>query len=185
LVQAEAIDPGKPRAALIRADLGMDEGRSAGAVLILDRLGQARPGLLSEVLPRLLTAATVSGDQAAVRNILEELAGTPAGLRGLALGVIRDPRISDPLVVKYLARFIAQEPALQSLVGMESVDSGPSLQGVARLRPLLHKMLNAGTRFQCGNCGYGSATMHWQCPGCRSWDTVQPVNGAMLDGILS
>jgi lipopolysaccharide biosynthesis regulator YciM len=182
LAQAEAIDSGKARAALIRADLAMDAGKAASAIATLNQLGESQPGMLGEILPRLLTAATVSGDQAGVRSSLERLAETPAGLRGIALGVVRDSRISDPLIVQYLARFVAGEPALQSLVATGSTNS---LESVERLRPLLQRMLNAGTRFQCGNCGYGSATMHWQCPGCRSWDTVRPVSGAMLDGILS
>lgn len=182
LAQAEDIDPAKTRAALIRADLEMDSGKAGDAIATLARLGESQPGVLGEILPRLLAAATVSGDQAGVRRILERLAESPTGLRGIALGVVRDPRITDPLVVKFLARFVAGEPALQSLAGVSGPDSA---EGVERLRPLLHKMLNAGMRFQCANCGYGSATMHWQCPGCRSWDTVQPVNGAMLDDILS
>jgi lipopolysaccharide biosynthesis regulator YciM len=182
LSQAEAMDSGKARTALIRAELEMDAGKAASAIATLSQLGESRPGMLGEILPRLLRAATASGDQAGVQSILERLAVTPAGLRGIALGVARDPRISDPLIVQYLTRFVAREPALQSLVTIGGTDSP---EGVERLRPLLQKMLNAGTRFQCGNCGYGSAIMHWQCPGCRSWDTVRPVNGAMLDGILS
>jgi lipopolysaccharide biosynthesis regulator YciM len=182
LSQAEAMDSGKVRAALIRADLEMDAGRAEGAIVTLSQLGESQPGMLGEILPRLLAAATLSGDQAGIRSVLEGLAKTPAGLRGIALGVVRDARISDPLVVRYLARFVAREPALQALVATGSPESPESVE---RLRPLLNKMLNAGKRFQCGNCGYGSTTMHWQCPGCRSWDTVQPVSGGMLDEILA
>jgi lipopolysaccharide biosynthesis regulator YciM len=182
LSQAEAMDSGKVRAALIRADLEMDAGRAEGAFVTLSQLAESQPGMLGEILPRLLAAATLSGDQAGVRSVLEGLAETPAGLRGIALGVVRDPRISDPLVVRYLARFVAREPALQALVATGSPESPESVE---RLRPLLQKMLNAGKRFQCGNCGYGSTAMHWQCPGCRSWDTVQPVSGGMLDEILA
>ena len=180
--QAEAIDSGKARTALIRADLEMDAGRKAGAIAALSQLGDSQPGMLGEVLPRLLAAATLSGDEAEVRSVLERLAETPAGLRGIALGVARDPCISDPLVVRYLARFVARQPALQSLVPTGTAESPESVE---RLRPLLRKMLDAGKSYQCVNCGYGSTTMHWQCPGCRSWDTVQPVSGGMLDEILA
>ncbi|MDH4022396.1 MAG: hypothetical protein OEW88_04235 [Gammaproteobacteria bacterium] len=182
LAQAEAMDSGKVRAALIRADLEMDAGKAEGAIVTLRQLGESQPGMLGEILPRLLAAATLSGDRDAVRRVLEGLAQTPAGLRGIALGVVRDPLISDPLVVRYLARFVAREPALQALVAAGSPESPESVE---RLRPLLQKMLNAGKRFQCSNCGYGSTTMHWQCPGCRSWDTVQPISGGMLDEILA
>jgi lipopolysaccharide biosynthesis regulator YciM len=59
------------------------------------------------------------------------------------------------------------------------------LAGVPRLRPLLHEILKAGMRFQCDNCGYESAVMHWQCPGCRTWDTVQPTSSGVLEAIVT
>jgi len=182
LAQAEAIDPGKARTALLRADLEMDAGRSTAAIAILSQLGESQPGMLGQILPRLLNAATAPGCQAEVRSVLERLSATPAGLRGIAIGVVGDPRVVDPVVVRYLARFVAGRPTLQSLIS----SGGPgSLEGIERIRPLLQQMLNAGTGFQCGNCGYGSSTMHWQCPGCRSWDTVKPISGGMLDEILA
>ena len=30
-------------------------------------------------------------------------------------------------------------------------------------------------RFRCEDCGVGSVTWHWRCPGCRSWDSLQSV----------
>lgn len=184
LSQAEASESGKVRAALLRADLDADAGRAADAIATLSQLGRAEPALLGEILPRLLALA-VPDDRGRVGGVLEQLAATPDGLRGIALGVIRDSRITDPHVVQYLAAFVAQQPSLRALVVTGDPESEQSLVRVQRLRPLLHTMLNASTRYQCRNCGYGSAVMHWQCPGCRSWDSVKPVNSSVLDGVLA
>lgn len=183
LSQAEASESGKVRTALIRADLDTDAGRAGDAIATLSQLGSAQPALLGEILPRLLALA--ADDRGRVSGVLDQLAATPDGLRGIALGVIRDARITDPRVVQYLATFVAQQPALRALAATGDPESAQSLERVQTLRPLLHKMLNASTRFQCRNCGYGSAVMHWQCPGCRSWDTVQPVNSTVLEGVLA
>jgi len=184
LGQAAAREPGKVRAALIRADLDADSGRVPDAIETLSELGSAHPDLLGEILPRLMALATTDGNRASVAAILGRLAATPDGLRGIALGVIRDPRINDPLAVTHLAEFIAGQPVLSALLAPEDRTS-ELLAAVARLRPLLHKMLRAGTRFQCSNCGYGSAVLQWQCPGCRSWDTVRPLNSGVLEAIIS
>jgi len=184
LSQAEASESGKVRTALLRADLDADAGRAADAIATLSQLGRTQPALLSEILPRLLALAAPD-DPERVRGVIEQLAATPDGLRGIALGVIRDSRITDPRVVQYLATFVAQQPVLRALVATGDPESGQSLARVQTLRPLLHRMLNASTRFQCKNCGYGSAVMHWQCPGCRSWDTVQPDNSTVLEGVLA
>ncbi len=183
LSQAEAIEPGKVRTALIRADLDTDSGHAADSIQLLSHLGASRPGLLGEVLPRLMGLATNSEGRERVAEALSRIAATPDGLRGIALGVIREPRITDPLAEQYLAEFVAGQPVLSALLAPEERGS-ESLAGVTRLRPLLHKMLKAGMRFQCNNCGYGSAVMQWQCPGCRSWDTVQPISSGVLEGIL-
>jgi len=184
LSQAEATEPGKVRTALIRADLDGDSGRPAESIALLTQLGAQRPDLLGDILPRLLGLSTTSEARAGVAQALRQLAANPAGLRGIALGVIRDPRISDPLAEHYLAAFVAGQPVLSALLAPEERNS-EALAAVARLRPLLHKLLNSGVRYQCNNCGYGSAVMHWQCPGCRSWDTIQPMSSGVLDGIVS
>lgn len=184
LRQADAIECGTARAALIRADLDLDCGRTSDALAALSQLGRENPKLLGEVLPRLLAVASASGEQARVNNIVDELAATAAGLRGIALCVVRDPRISDPRIVRHFATFVAAQPALQQLVWLDEQADAPSVTAVQRLRPLLQQILTAGTQFQCSNCGYGSAAMQWQCPGCRNWDSVQPVVAPVLDGIL-
>ncbi|MBL8202521.1 MAG: tetratricopeptide repeat protein [Chromatiales bacterium] len=184
LTQAEVMEPGKVRAVLISADLAADSGRVDDSIDSLSRLGSARPNLLGEVLPRLMGLASAAEHRGRVAEALRQMGATPDGLRGIALGVIRDPRISDPMAIEYLATFVSGQPVLSALLSPEDRGSD-SLAGVARLRPLLHKVLKAGMRFQCGNCGYGSAVMHWQCPGCRSWDTVQPTSSGVLEGILS
>lgn len=184
LSQAEAMEPGKVRTALIRADLDADSDRAADSIDALRQLGTVRPGLLGEILPRLMVLATSSEARERVAQALGQIGTTPDGLRGIALGVMRDSRITDPLAEQYLAVFVAGQPVLSALLAPEERGS-ESLAGVKRLRPLLHRMMKAGTRFQCSNCGYASAVMQWQCPGCRSWDTVQPVSSGVLEGILS
>lgn len=29
--------------------------------------------------------------------------------------------------------------------------------------------------YRCGSCGFASLQLHWQCPGCKSWQTIKPV----------
>jgi lipopolysaccharide biosynthesis regulator YciM len=183
LAQAESMEPGKIRTALIRADLDSDCGRAGDSIESLGQLGTARPAMIGEILPRLVGLAGKTDGRERVAHALSQIGSTPEGLRGIALAVIRDPRISDPLAVRYLATFVTRQPVLSALLGPDD-QVGESLAGVIRLRPLLHNMLKAGTKYQCNNCGYGSAVMHWQCPGCRSWDTVQPMSLGVLDGIL-
>ena len=191
LSQAQLIEPEKVRTALILADLDSDSGRTAQAVETLSKLGMEKPALMGEILPRLLGVARLPAAQALVARAIEKLAATPEGLRGIALCVLRDARITDPLVTQLLVAFLSRRPALQGLLAVDGQEppgrvlSGHQRTMVEHLRPLLQKLLSANTRFQCANCGYGSDAMHWQCPGCRLWDSNRAADSTVLEGILS
>ena len=77
-----------------------------------------------------------------------------------ALGAIRDYVLSDGLL-----RELA-EP-LDSSRGLDD----DTLRRVARL---LGRVLSRTPRYRCGECGFASQAWFWQCPGCKSWDSLKP-----------
>ncbi len=44
---------------------------------------------------------------------------------------------------------------------------------------LLHKMvgdrIKNGFQYRCLNCGYQSYRLAWQCPSCRTWESIKPI----------
>lgn len=45
------------------------------------------------------------------------------------------------------------------------------------LRNLTHQLLQQKPEHQCGNCGFESKQLYWQCPKCREWGTIKPIIG--------
>jgi lipopolysaccharide biosynthesis regulator YciM len=44
------------------------------------------------------------------------------------------------------------------------------------------RMLALSTaRYRCGNCGYGTQKFIWQCPSCKLWETIRPVQRFQLE----
>ena len=31
--------------------------------------------------------------------------------------------------------------------------------------------------YACSQCGFAGRTLYWQCPGCKHWNTVKPIQG--------
>lgn len=180
LEQARAINRGMPRIALLEADLHRDAGDIQSAVATLVKLGRDQPGMVGELLPRLLAYDRGSDSQPLVLDALAGLAGSPEAQRRMALELIRNPKIDDPVVVRFLAGFLIEQPEIRPLVVRPGNPVADPLAEAERLRPLLQKLISPGQRFLCGNCGYRSATLHWQCPGCRSWDTTTAVDDLAL-----
>jgi lipopolysaccharide biosynthesis regulator YciM len=44
------------------------------------------------------------------------------------------------------------------------------------LAGLLAEVVGAGKNYNCRQCGFQSISLHWQCPGCKGWGTVQRHN---------
>ncbi len=65
--------------------------------------------------------------------------------------------------------------ALSYLFNMEDM-SGEIHQGLAeQLIKIIHRESNKKTRFRCTQCGFNAGQLHWNCPSCKSWQTVKPV----------
>ena len=45
------------------------------------------------------------------------------------------------------------------------------------LKQLLKKLLAGRPGYQCNHCGFMAKTLHWQCPGCKTWSSIKPVQG--------
>jgi lipopolysaccharide biosynthesis regulator YciM len=49
------------------------------------------------------------------------------------------------------------------------------------LQSLLQKMAAGKPTYQCNHCGFSGRQIHWQCPSCKQWNTMQPIGGSEGD----
>jgi lipopolysaccharide biosynthesis regulator YciM len=52
----------------------------------------------------------------------------------------------------------------------------------ASLRQALRRLMESSPRYQCGNCGFSPRQQFWQCPSCKRWGTITPIDEAMRLG---
>ncbi|MGH8455737.1 MAG: lipopolysaccharide assembly protein LapB [Stenotrophobium sp.] len=50
------------------------------------------------------------------------------------------------------------------------------------LHEALKKLMETAPRYQCSNCGFNPRQLFWQCPGCKQWGTVMPVEDLIKPG---
>ena len=41
---------------------------------------------------------------------------------------------------------------------------------------LIHESIVDEKGYSCRQCGFSSSSLHWQCPGCKDWGSVQKRN---------
>ena len=75
--------------------------------------------------------------------------------------------LDDPALLRELIR-----------MGLASAESDPR-QLLARIEELLARMFADRLQYTCSHCGFQSRRFHWQCPGCKHWETLSwtPFSG--------
>ncbi len=46
----------------------------------------------------------------------------------------------------------------------------------ASLRKAIARAVETNPRYLCGNCGFNPRQLFWQCPSCKQWGSVVPVD---------
>jgi lipopolysaccharide biosynthesis regulator YciM len=179
LKKAGADSPGMVRARLALAALAQQTGDHDTAITIFRQVMQDEPRLVGEVVPRLAASCRAVDRQDFLSSCLAELRANGADAsRAIALAAIYDPAIVNVTAMECLRDYLVADPILSNLVDTEQLKTlaGQELvTGLARIRGGLSRLFPPGHRYQCTECGYLSSQLLWQCPGCRSWETVTPA----------
>jgi lipopolysaccharide biosynthesis regulator YciM len=165
------------RSALSRADIAWDMGDRILAARLCQRVIELHPQLLPLVLQRYVRIAQADGDPAsAVQNFRPLVRAEPAARAELAAAGIVAGLENESFVLECLPDFVRRDPNLGVLVPALAGDPAnlSSAQRLA-LAGALARILRRGQRYRCVECGLPTAAHFWQCPGCRSWDTLAPA----------
>jgi lipopolysaccharide biosynthesis regulator YciM len=170
---------GTVRAQLALAELSQQMGDHQAAIEIFRQVMTDEPRLIGEVVPRLAHSCRETDNEALLTGCLEELQGQGAeASRAIALAVIYDPQIANLTALGCLRDYVVADPILSNIVAVDQLQaSDPEELRVAleRIRKGLARLFPPGHRYSCTECGYLSSQLLWQCPGCRSWESVSPA----------
>ncbi|MGB5606939.1 MAG: lipopolysaccharide assembly protein LapB, partial [Gammaproteobacteria bacterium] len=102
----------------------------------------------------------------ALADILAEVKGSDAAADFIAGKLRKRPS------VRGLSRFIDF-----SLARSE----GAAHANLLILKNMTDQLLENKPVYTCGDCGFFGKALHWQCPGCKHWNTVKPIHGVEGD----
>lgn len=165
-----------PRSALLRADIALAEDDPGLAVQLCKQVVDLHPHLLPLVLPRFLVALQAAASDSVAAAFAAWLQGSPARRADIAYAAIVCGLEGEPFVIECLRDFIRMDPTLGELVPALAED--PATLPAPRVKSMasaLGRIFRRTHRYRCVECGLGSATHFWQCPGCRSWDGLSPI----------
>ncbi|MBA3581780.1 MAG: lipopolysaccharide assembly protein LapB [Gammaproteobacteria bacterium] len=97
----------------------------------------------------------------------------------------------------YLRAALTQQPSLYALQewldlewaelikGRDPDAQDPDLLPWRLMIDTLKRVMRNMPKYQCRHCGYAAKTLHWQCPGCKTWGKLKPLNLTQMDHLSS
>lgn len=170
------------RAHMMLASLAKTQSRNVEALSHYEQVEAIRPELMPEIIDDWFEALLSDGNPEVLRRFVKRISE-----RRNAYSVVRTTRsiIEQLEGVELADRFfkdqILQRPSLKGLRDWAHDQIAISKPGerekVQVICAMLDKVVEDKPAYRCGSCGFLGNMLHWRCPSCSNWDTVQPIIG--------
>ena len=181
---AREAHPACARASLHEGDILSSQGSFEPALAAYRRIEDQDPDYLPEVIGRIRRCFENLGRRKAAREYLERVLDRYGGMTVmLALAeMIREER-GNSHALHFMLGALAKRPTVRGFERLLDLASGSSSADIPDhlevMKGLLAQLMNDRPVYQCRHCGFAARSLHWQCPGCKHWNTVRPVRGVV------
>ena len=168
------------RAIILRGRLEALGGKHRQAVTTWTRLCAEHPEMLHEVTRLVQTSAQSMNDAEIYLEFLRRAIAISSDERlqlSLADFLLEARRTEEAEAL--LRSWSKEEGSLSGLHRLLEIRAERDLTGEASgdyqlMRKVAGRLLADRSGYECHFCGFQGKSMHWQCPGCRHWDTTAP-----------
>jgi lipopolysaccharide assembly protein B len=173
------------RASLMLGDIEREAGHHEAALMAYSRVDGQDRELLPEVLASLYGCHRELGDADGMIDYLRECIPRYNGIAPVILlaDILTEQNRQDE-ACEFLARHLARHPSVRGLAKFVDLQLAGCRAGgnesLVMLKNLTDRLQKGKPAYLCRECGFAGKTLHWQCPGCKGWDTVRPIRG--VDG---
>ena len=186
--------PGCARAWILQAGMDEQQGNYRALIKSCRRLLQQQPDFLADVIVMLMRAYRQLGHDRKFEAFIEPVIAAQNAIHPVL--VYADYLAENrglQIAADYLEDYLTDHPSLQGLHRLLSIKQrlaadtrrpesqepeGPVTQQQGYRRPLeiIAKLVENNPLYICKNCGFPGSRRRWQCPGCRQWETIEPVS---------
>ena len=182
LRKAINIDANCVRASLIEADILKEEGKYKQAIRVYKRVEKQDPEYIPEAVSPMLECYRQLEKLNEFRNYLQTVVDAHGGITPtIMLTELIAEQDGEEEAMKYITNELKKRPTVRGVDRLIEYALIPA-QGKAKddlmtIKDLTGKLLEDRTIYKCNHCGYDVKTLHWQCPGCKNWNSVKPIHG--------
>ena len=178
--KALKIDPGCVRANILAGKILVNQGQDQQAIAVWKRIEQQDATYLDEVIDDIATASRRLNDQQAFYNYLSDVIQRQPGLRTLRVYAeqiyLREGKMAAQ---EFVTSHLRQKPSvlgLKQLIDLQIAQPEISdRENLDHIKVILDQLAAQQEGYQCQQCGFHAQALHWQCPACHEWMTMQPA----------
>ena len=184
LVEALRADPGCARASLLSGRLAADAQQWRQAIELWQGIEKQNPALLDEAIDDLVMSYRKLDDEAGLYEYLRAAVQRAPGARSLQRFVeLLSNREGAQAAEAFLIQHIEQRPSLPGLRNLLDLqvhqDRGLTPERCDLIWSNLVRLTDEHPHYRCQSCGFRGQSLHWQCPACHEWVTMQPTSRAI------
>ena len=136
------------------------------------------PEILDQVQQCYLKLDSVESFKEYLRGIIGRYSGaTPV----LMLADLLSSTQGDVVAAEFVTEQVRKRPSIRGLGRLIDLNlsnsTGKGKEDLQILRDLVQQLLSNKPIYKCSHCGFAGKSLHWQCPGCKEWNTVKPIHG--------
>lgn len=182
LRKALLIDPNCARASLIEAKLLQRSGKIKQALKIYMHIEKQDPEYIPEAVLPMLECYRELNKLDEFMQYLHQVVSKHGGITPmLMLAKLIAERQGEDEAVKYITNELRKRPTVRGVDRLIEYAlaraEGDTRESLITIKDLTGKLLEGRSIYKCVQCGFDAKSLHWQCPGCKNWNTVKPVHG--------
>jgi lipopolysaccharide assembly protein B len=178
---ALAIDPRCVRANILSGRVAEARGLDREAIVVWQKIEQQDATLLDEVIDEIAAAFRRLNDEQQLHTYLRDVVRRQPGMRTLLiLAELIRTRDGEAAAQTFIAERLHQQPSvpgLKRLIDLQISQNVPATrENLGLIKGILDQLAAQQEGYQCRQCGFRGQTLHWQCPACHGWITMQPAS---------
>jgi lipopolysaccharide biosynthesis regulator YciM len=182
LDRAEEYNPHCARARLIRGCIARHKGDCQQALAAFEQVAEQDIELLPEILDDMHACHVELGTVDRMIDYLHRAITRYAGISPvLALADIMRSENGSESAAAFIAGELGKRPSVRGLSRFIELSlarsEGAAHDNLLILKNMTDQLLENKPVYKCHDCGFCGKALHWQCPGCKHWNTVKPIHG--------
>jgi len=168
------------RASLIRGEVSETAEDHAAAIKAYRQVLRQDSDFVTEVLMPLERCYRARDDVEGYARFLEEVMQVHSGPGPhVAYSRLLQQQGREEEAIAHLSDYVQATPnwiGFYHLLDLTWSASNAGLSGpLDSLRESLRQIIDSQPIYHCGHCGFSGRFLHWQCPSCRQWNSMAPI----------